>query len=46
MSGVFSSLQDVVDMAFQRINSPEVLNITNAIGSIFGTVMLLWITIY
>jgi hypothetical protein len=44
MSGVFSSLQDVVDMAFQKINSPEVLNITNAIGSIFGTVMLLWIT--
>ncbi|MWP47017.1 hypothetical protein [Gilliamella sp. Pas-s27] len=44
MLGVFSCLQDVVDMAFQRIDSPEVLRIIDTIGSIFGTVMLLWIT--
>ncbi|OCG69481.1 hypothetical protein A9G43_00955 [Gilliamella sp. Occ3-1] len=44
MAGVFSSLQGIVDNALQGIESPEVLKIIDAIGSIFGTVMLLWIT--
>jgi hypothetical protein len=44
MAGVFSSLQSIVDHALQGIESPEVLRIIDSIGSIFGTVMLLWIT--
>lgn len=44
MAGVFSSLQIIVDKALQGIESPEVATIVDAIGSIFGTVMLLWVT--
>jgi hypothetical protein len=44
MAGVFSSLQDIVDTSLIGITSPEVLTITNAIGQIFGSIMLLWIT--
>lgn len=44
MAGVFSSLQAIVDTTLNNISSPEIANTVNAIGQIFGSIMLLYLT--
>jgi len=44
MAGAFSALQTIVDTTLNGVKSPEISNIVDSIGSIFGSIMLLWVT--
>lgn len=45
MAGAFTALQTIVDSTLLGISSPEIKQTVNAIGQVFGTIMLLWVTV-